>query len=219
MKIEKHKKKGITCKMKTLAKILIIVLSILIVIQLIYFNIIKREKDKEKSETNNIENQIELNNNNEMESNIAKIEISENMFIPENFFLIERYYRGAMSSENTRQTIEKFVKEDVKKIREQTTGRSINYKLQYFDEHRDEIQQIGIYSADDYVEISRQINLVSSKDEFISIEIDRNIYEQTTDGYTKIKLILKYEENNKVEVYMYLANEESIVPNFKFSSK
>lgn len=207
--------------MKNIAKVLIILFSALLFFQLIYYNYINLKETKksgiiENNKSENINEKIynDVKNN----DNPQIIEIPDDIILPEDFFLMDRFYNGYMEIEEIRKIIEKFIKEDVEIIHKQTTGKSINNKLQYYDNHTEEINELDIYNSEDYLEISRQINLLKSSDAYESSEIDRNDFSITNDGYTKIKLIITYKSKKQIKLYIHIANEENIKPSFKFSS-
>ena len=84
--------------------------------------------------------------------------------------------------------------------------------------NKDEINKMGIYNAEDYHEISRQINSIGSAGKYKDSKIDTYSFKQTEDGYIKFKVILNYEDNKTINLYMYLANKESTTPNIKISA-
>lgn len=202
--------------MKIITRTIIILLFVLLLGQLIYYNFNNNTNESNTNSTNEIEKIMVNEEGNVFTYNV--IQTPDNIIEPDNFYLVERYSTGIISSEELRQAIEKFITEDVKTIHKQTTNRSNNYKTQYYDEHTEEINNMGIYSADDYKKISVQINLLNSNDKYKSSEIDTSSYAQTSDGYTRLKVTLTYTSNKKVKLYVYLANKESTMPNIKFSS-
>ena len=208
--------------MKTIFKVIIIMLFALLIGQLIYYNFKNDDESNANSENNNqviTVDEREKQNRNENITTYNIIEIPENIVMPDNFYVVERYNNNeSISSEELREKLEKFVKEDVKTINTITTMKSINYKLQYYDEHTEEINNMGIYSAEDFSEIAKQINLLDNNDNYESSEIDTSSYEQTEDGYTKFKVILTYESKRTIELYINLANNETTQPNIKFTS-
>ena len=77
---------------------------------------------------------------------------------------------------------------------------------------------MGIYSAEDFSAISKQINLLNLNDYYESSTIDRTDWTETDDGYTRLKIIFTYESGKDLELYVYIANDSTTQPNMKFSS-
>ena len=202
--------------MKIIIKIIIILLFVLLLGQLIYYNFNNNTNESNTNSTNEIEKIMVNEEGNVFTYNV--IQTPDNIIEPDNFYLVERYSTGIISSEELRQAIEKFITEDVKTIHNQTTGKSINYKHQYYDNHTAEINAMGIYNSEDYSEISRQINLLDSSDAYENSHIDTNSYEEGEEGYIKFKLTITYKSGRKIEMYVNLAKDENTEPKIKFTS-
>lgn len=202
--------------MKIIIKIIIILLFVLLLGQLIYYNFNNNINESNTNSQNEIERVMVNEEGNVVTYNV--IQIPENVIMPDNFYMVERYSTGIVSSEELRQAIEKFITEDIKTIHTQTTGKSINYKHQYYDNHTAQINAMGIYSAEDYSEISRQINLLDTFDAYENSHIDTSSYEEIEEGYIRFKLTLTYESERKIEMYVNLAKNEDIQPKIKFTS-
>ena len=212
--------------MKIIVRIIIVILFALLIGQLAYYNL-------KNNQTNNVENnQLSslIENNTNLIQNLTNENVIDGYFVfnlitqpegyvePDNYYLIDRMYLGNVDTEVIRQKIEQFIKEDVEEIGSLTTLKSENYKLQYYDTHTEEINNIGIYSAEDFSAISRQINLLALNDEYESSTIDRTDWTETDDGYTRLKIIFTYESGKDLELYVYIANDSTTQPNIKFSS-
>lgn len=212
--------------MKIIVRIIIVILFALLIGQLAYYNL-------KNNQTNNVENnQLSslIENNTNLTQNLTNENVMDGYFVvnlitqpegyvePDNYYLIDRMYLGNVDTEVIRQKIEQFIKEDVEEIGSLTTLKSENYKLQYYDNHTEEINNMGIYSAEDFSAISRQINLLALNDEYESSTIDRTDWTETDDGYTRLKIIFTYESGKDLELYVYIANDSTTQPNIKFSS-
>ncbi len=212
--------------MKIIVRIIIVILFALLIGQLAYYNL-------KNNQTNNVENnQLSslIENNTNLIQNLTNENVIDGYFVfnlitqpegyvePDNYYLIDRMYLGNVDTEVIRQKIEQFIKEDVEEIGSLTTLKSENYKLQYYDTHTEEINNMGIYSAEDFSAISRQINLLALNDEYESSTIDRTDWTETDDGYTRLKIIFTYESGKDLELYVYIANDSTTQPNIKFSS-
>lgn len=202
--------------MKIIIKIIIILLFVLLLGQLIYYNFNNNINESNTNSTNEIQKVMVNEEGNVFTYNV--IQTPDNVIEPDNFYVVERYSTGIVSSEELRQSIEKFITEDVKTIHNQTTGRSINYKHQYYDNHTAEINAMGIYSAEDYSEISRQINLLETFDTYGNSHIDTSSYEDVEEDYVRFKLTITYESERNVEIYVNLAKNDNIEPKIKFTS-
>ena len=212
--------------MKIIVRIIIVILFALLIGQLAYYNL-------KNNQTNNVENnQLSslIENNTNLTQNLTNENVMDGYFVvnlitqqegtvePDNFYMIDRMYFGNIDFEVIRQEIEQFIKEDVEEIGSLTTGRSENYKLQYYDNHTEELNNMGIYSAEDFSAISKQINLLNLNDYYESSTIDRTDWTETDDGYTRLKIIFTYESGKDLELYVYIANNSTTQPNIKFSS-
>ena len=212
--------------MKIIVRIIIVILFALLIGQLAYYNL-------KNNQTNNVENnQLSslIENNTNLIQNLTNENVIDGYFVfnlitqpegyvePDNYYLIDRMYLGNVDTEVIRQKIEQFIKEDVEEIGSLTTLKSENYKLQYYDTHTEEINNMGIYSAEDFSAISRQINLLALNDQYESSTIDRTDWTETDDGYTRLKIIFTYESGKDLEIYVYIANDSTTQPNIKFSS-
>ena len=212
--------------MKIIVRIIIVILFALLIGQLAYYNL-------KNNQTNNVENnQLSslIENNTNLIQNLTNENVIDGDFVfnlitqpegyvePDNYYLIDRMYLGNVDTEVIRQKIEQFIKEDVEEIGSLTTLKSENYKLQYYDTHTEEINNMGIYSAEDFSAISRQINLLALNDQYESSTIDRTDWTETDDGYTRLKIIFTYESGKDLELYVYIANDSTTQPNIKFSS-
>lgn len=203
--------------MKRFIIIIIIVLGIILIGQSIYYNFFK-ETVKENT-LNSLEN-ITVNTQNlakDFSNEISTNKIEE-VVVPEGIANFSVKYNGNLEIKEMQKELYKFVNSYSKTIHNATTGKSISYILQYYDLHTQEINKMGIYSSEDYLNIARQINLLNQSDKYKSSKIEMDSYEETLDGYTKVQVILIYESNNTIELSVYLANDVTTLPNIKFSS-
>lgn len=203
--------------MKKFIIIIIIVLGITLIGQLIYYNFFK-EKVNENT-LNSLEN-ITVNTQNlakDFSNEISTNKIEE-VVVPEGIANFSVKYNGNLEIKEMQKKLYKFVNSYSKTIHNATTGKSISHILQYYDLHTQEINEMGIYSSEDYLNIARQINLLNQSDKYKSSKIDMDSYEETLDGYIKVQVILIYESNNTIKLTVYLANDVTTLPNIKFSS-
>ena len=205
--------------MKKVSIIIIVILFIILIIQLGYYNF--------NRETNMIENDVtvsintnNINEINEIMQNINQEESVkfEEVIAPYGIANFSINYKGDINIIILEHALYKFIYTDSKTINDETTGKSTNYIQQYYDTHTEEINNMGIYSAEDFSAISRQINLLALNDEYESSTIDRTDWTETDDGYTRLKIIFTYESGKDLELYVYIANDSTTQPNIKFSS-
>lgn len=194
---------------------IIIILCIILSGQLIYFNF--SEKNIENNSSRRGENSITTTQNiaKDFVNEVATNKVEE-VIVPEGIVDFSTKYKGELKVMDLEKALYKFVNVDSKTIHDATTGKSINYISQYYDLHSKEVNNMGIYSAKDYQNIARQINLLNKSDKYKSSQITS--YEQTTDGYTKSNIILIYENNKSIKLTIYLANSVMTLPNIKISS-
>lgn len=205
--------------MKKVSIIIIVILFIILIIQLVYYNF-DRETNMIENDVNVSINTNNINEVNEIMQNINQEESVrfEEVIAPQGIANFSINYKGNINIIVLEHALYKFVYTDSKTINDETTGRTSNYIQQYYDIHTEEVNNMGIYSAEDFSEISRQINLLALNDEYESSEINTGSYEETEDGYTRLQLTLKYESGRNIELLVYIAIDSSTQPNIKFSS-
>ena len=210
--------------MKKIVIVIIVILSLLLVFQLAYYNFTKRENNKtgansignqtiSTSEDNNV--LINVNNTNNLEETMQK---QENVIVPSGITSLASEYTGELKLITIEKELYNFVYNNVRKINEQTNWKSINYILQYYDLHTNDINEMGIYSAEEYRKIASQINKLDKYDTYERSTIEANSIENTQDGYIKFTVSLIYTSGKEIVLNMYLANNEETMPNVKYTS-
>ena len=210
--------------MKKIVIVIIVILSLLLVFQLAYYNFTKRENNKtgansignqtiSTSEDNNV--LINVNNTNNLEETMQK---QENVIVPSGITSLASEYTGELKLITIEKELYNFVYNNVRKINEQTNWKSINYILQYYDLHTNDINEMGIYSAEEYRKIASQINKLDKYDTYERSSIEANSIENTQDGYIKFNVSLIYTSGKEIVLNMYLANNEETMPNVKYTS-
>lgn len=210
--------------MKKIVIVIIVILSLLLVFQLAYYNFTKRENNK--TSANSIGNQaistsednnvfINVNNTNNLEETMQK---QENVVVPSGITSLASEYEGELKLITIEKELYNFVYNNVRKINEQTNWKSINYILQYYDLHTNDINEMGIYSAEEYRKIASQINKLDKYDTYERSSIEANSIENTQDGYIKFNVSLIYTSGKEIVLNMYLANNEETMPNVKYTS-
>lgn len=210
--------------MKKIVIVIIVILSLLLVFQLAYYNFTKRENNKtgansignqtiSTSEDNNV--LINVNNTNNLEETMQK---QENVVVPSGITSLASEYTGELKLITIEKELYNFVYNNARKINEQTNWKSINYILQYYDLHTNDINEMGIYSAEEYRKIASQINKLDKYDTYERSTIEANSIENTQDGYIKFTVSLIYTSGKEIVLNMYLANNEETMPNVKYTS-
>lgn len=210
--------------MKKIVIVIIVILSLLLVFQLAYYNFTK--KGNNKTSANSIGNQtigtsednnvlINVNNTNNLEETMQK---QENVIVPSGITSLASEYTGELKLITIEKELYNFVYNNVRQINEQTNWKSINYILQYYDLHTNDINEMGIYSAEEYRKIASQINKLDKYDTYERSSIEANSIENTQDGYIKFTVSLIYTSGKEIVLNMYLANNEETMPNVKYTS-
>ena len=148
--------------MKKVSIIIIVILFIILIIQLVYYNF-DRETNMIENDVNVSINTNNINEVNEIMQNINQEESVrfEEVIAPQGIANFSINYKGNINIIVLEHALYKFVYTDSKTINDETTGRTSNYIQQYYDIHTEEVNNMGIYSAEDFSEISRQINLLA----------------------------------------------------------
>lgn len=207
--------------MKKIVIAIIVILSLLLVIQLAYYNL---SENNDVTNANNSTISISENsNNNDNSSNINNtsgevIEKQEDVIAPSGITSLAEEYNGNLKLITVEKELYNFVYNNVETIRKQTSWKSINYILQYYDLHKSEINQMGIYSKEDYRAIANQVNSISKSENYERSSINSSSFEQTQDGYLKFTVSLIYSNGGEIILNMYLANNVETVPNVKYTS-
>ena len=210
--------------MKKIVIVIIVILSLLLVFQLAYYNFTKKVNNK--TSANSIGNQtigtsednnvlINVNNTNNLEETMQK---QENVIVPSGITSLASEYTGELKLITIEKELYNFVYNNVRQINEQTNWKSINYILQYYDLHTNDINEMGIYSAEEYRKIASQINKLDKYDTYERSSIEANSIENTQDGYIKFTVSLIYTSGKEIVLNMYLANNEETMPNVKYTS-
>ena len=100
-------------------------------------------------------------------------------------------YTGELKLITIEKELYNFVYNNVRKINEQTNWKSINYILQYYDLHTNDIMKWDIFSRE-YRKIASQINKLDKYDTYERSSIEANSIENTQDGYIKFNVSLIY---------------------------
>lgn len=201
--------------MKKFLTSLIIILFILLIVQLAYFNI--------KKQTN--ENLIQVSQKNQnLEQNQTNIyeeeKVNENIIEINGLEEIMSQYFGKETINLIEEEIYTFANTDLPKIYNMTTGKSNNKILQVYDLETETINEMNIYSGEDFLGIVAQIFMVGNvkKVKCTSCSVEENSYNLNDNGYTSFNIILEFDSSNNIKLKIYIANEITTNPSLKFGN-
>ncbi len=204
--------------MKRFLICIIIILLILLIGQVIFFN---SKSNTKISEENIIINSTENTNSSNMTTN--ELEDTNNMqkqdiIIPSGINLIMERYKGNVDENYLEQEFYKFINTNVKQIYNLTTRKSINKILQIYDLNTDEINNMHIYSSNDFLEIATQTYRVAniSGVKYSTSIVAMSSYNEDENGYSTFSVTFNYSNDDAIKLKVYLANRESITPQIKF---
>lgn len=204
--------------MKKILIIIIIMLIMLLLGQLIYFNYRNNENTSQPIENNEatIYNNAQIPDNNTINSS-TQITKTDSI-IPEGINSVIEKYKGNVSIEDFEKELYTFVNTNVSKIYNLTTRKSINKILQIYDLNTEEINDMNIYSANDFLEITSQIFMVGNIEGVTcnGSYIDTNSYNDDENGYATFNLNLRYTNEESLNLKIYLANNSTTTPQLKF---
>lgn len=214
--------------MKKIVITIIVIISLLLFFQLAYYNLTKDSNNASNTNISgrqNIEDYSDIVNNNSdynvfinLNSTNEDLKQQENVIVPNGITSLASEYTGELKLITIEKELYNFVYNNVRKINEQTNWKSINYILQYYDLHTNDINEMGIYSAEEYRKIASQINKLDKYDTYERSSIEANSIENTQDGYIKFNVSLIYTSGKEIVLNMYLANNEETMPNVKYTS-
>lgn len=199
--------------MKKFLTSLIIILFILLIVQLAYFNIKKQTS----------ENLIQISQNNQnFEQNQTNVyeeeKINENIIEINGLEEIMSQYSEKETINLIEKEIYTFANTDLPKIYNMTTGKSNNKILQMYDIETETINEMNIYSGEDFLGIVAQIFMVGNvkKVKCTSCSVEENSYNSNDNGYTSFNIILEFDSSNIINLKIYIANETTTNPSLKF---
>ena len=194
---------------------LIIILCILLITQLIYFNFTKKTNI---SNVNN--NNINLDNK-KIQSNISNLnQIEEEKIEISGLDDIMNKYEGEVSIEKVKEELIKFTDTNMQNMYLIASGKSNNKILQIYDLQEEDINEMNIYSGEDFLGIVSQIFLVGN---IKNVKCTNYIIEEETvnfddNGYTSFYVTLKFDSLKEIKLKLYLANNETKNPILKFEN-
>ena len=127
-----------------------------------------------------------------------------------------KQYTGKVTKQEVLNKIDTFIS-SIKDIRLNSTLKTENERRQYFDLNKEELENIGITSQDDYVGIAIQINAMRWREsdlQFERYEINSGSIKNEED-YISFELNIYYNYDSKLHLKVSISD---VVPNIKISS-
>ncbi len=115
-------------------------------------------------------------------------------------------YNGTVKKSDTEKSINYFINTAANSIQSATDSKTKNQILQYFDLNKDSIEEMNIYSGEDFYNVYTQVIKISWKKnpEFINYKIDMTEYKEQS-NYAIVPLIINYSTNQSITLKLYLA--------------
>lgn len=195
---------------------IIVILVFVLIGQLVYFN-------KKPTTNTNIQNEIVtkklanyLDPEKEQANSTSEMTVKDTI-IPINMANLSQQYNGDTKLMLLERLLYNFINKDVKNIYNMTTGKSKNQILQTYDLNKQEINNMNIYSKEDFSVIASQIFNIGTK-KYINTEIVMESYKPNENGYTTFNLIIRY-EGYEFTIKVCLANNTGIGPSIRFEKQ
>ncbi len=158
-------------------------------------------------------------NNTTLKVKFILSESTENMMIASASDLdkVFEYYTGDVKKSDFLSKLESLIS-NVTTIRENSTLRTENEKIQYYDLNKDELNNIGIYSAEYYITITNQVNAMKWRYQdisYINFEVENDIVADENNFNFKVKLFYSYDSEIELIVKLKMNNKNE--PDICFS--
>ena len=206
--------------MKKILISIIIILIILLIGQLIYFNFSKKKEGDTLQANWNTINNTEDDNIEEIEekyvATINEIPITE-VVEPNNIATLSQIYKGNVKLVTLEKELYTFINKNVKEIYNATSGKSINQILQLYDLKKELINNMNIHSAQDFKEIVTEVLKVCGVQgiSYSESSIDMESYNNDENGYATFNITFTYTNMSQIKLKVYLANNTNTLPNIK----
>lgn len=146
-------------------------------------------------------------------------ENTENMMIASASDLdkVFEYYTGNVKKSDFLSKLESLIS-NVKTIRDNSTLRTENEKMQYYDLNKEGLNNIGIFSGEDYITIANQVNAMKWRYQdisYINFEVENDIIADENNFNFKVKLFYSYDSEMELIVKLKMNNESE--PDISFS--
>ena len=139
----------------------------------------------------------------------------------DNIIVLSNNYNGKITQNEIKDMIHTFIYNDINTLYSQTKDNTLSQNEQYYEDHKSEISQMGIYSQDEFLMIAEDIkNKRRTQDiELKRIEIEvNNQQKQNNNDYYRFNLNLKYSTGEEISFKVDLANDISNKTKIKYYS-
>lgn len=216
---------------------IIIILIILLIGQLVYFNFRNQTSAEDQESTAN-QNVVTTQNNSQNDEttgsaqnvvNLDQNTVSNstqtgneqtNTISPTGMSAILESYSGDIRLSQLEEYLYNFIYSDFDTIYNLTTRKSTNAILQLYDTNTTQINNMHIYSAEDLLNITSQIFMVGTSNSvnYTNSYIDLSTLNENENGYTTFYVTFRFSNQRTVELKVYIANSSSTVPNIRFGA-
>ena len=151
-------------------------------------------------------------------SNTNSSASTEKPVIVEDNSSIQKLYETANEGFNKANAIEiiENIIDNMEQIKTDTRGYSVNKEMQYYDLHKDEINKLGIYSQDDFVEFVGEVKNISWNDDDSITGYSIDLSQITEDiNYYTVDLYINYGNIERVALKMSVSKQINIEPQIK----
>ena len=133
------------------------------------------------------------------------------------YFTIYNDYDGDVSNEDISVFMDGFINNSIKQIKNSTSGLSHNKIRKYYADNTQYVNDMVIYSADDFLNLSNQIvGMRWSKGiEYIEYIINGK---KEDEGYVIYDLTLQYTQEAQIKMYLCIAKDSNTNPKIKIET-
>lgn len=196
--------------MKKVLISIIIILTILLIGQGIYYSLDIKEENINESRENSISNTMRIFND------VNTVEKIENVIVPDGMDEFIKKYSGSQKIIPLEKNFYEFIYTTVPNIYGTTIKLSNNKIAQLYDLNKEKINNMNIYSSDDFYNITNQIRLVGNKATLSKSVIDMTTY-KADDNNVSVNVKFTYSNNTEITIKVYYAVKENVTPAISFA--
>lgn len=204
---------------KKIAKVVIIILSILLMLQLIYYNLIREKNNSKISSASNFNNSIEIQPSTESTNSINNDSMQyKELFYPR--LISELYddnYKGSITKDEIAESIYKLTTGGIAKIYENIKNANVDHIEEYYYENISTISLLGIESEEDFLLICDEIKNVYRTSTIYSYSVIDIDTAKSEGGYYIFNLDLVYTNDLSIHLKCKLP-EDNTADEIKYSS-
>ena len=196
--------------MKKILISIIIILTILLIGQGIYYSLDIKKENINESKENNISNTIRIFND------VNTVEKIDNVIVPEGMDEFIKKYSGSQKIIPLEKSFYEFIYTTVPNIYGTTIKLSNNKISQLYDLNKEKINNMNIYSSDDFYNITSQIRLVGNKGALAKSVMDMTTY-KADENNVSVNVKFTYSNNAEITIKVYYAVKENVTPSISFA--